>query len=289
MIYIIPGDIMNFKTTVKRLYKANSLITIISTLLLILSLVMSFDEINGYFEGGIFPVLFWISFVLGIALSVASVLLMPQKEIIKTDVSLGKAKNTYIALAAILAIEAIVFNLFSTSKYFTIAIAGICFFVLFIALCVASGYKYSHIKILALLLSALFPVLINMENGLVMNRHSNSVENLLTSIFAISFLMYLLYEGKLLFTGEHSKWHFASMLLASHTGLTLSVSYFMAYGFAAVDERSRLYQITLILIISLFIKTELVRFTTQAESHTKEEWDGIEAPEQETTEEETAQ
>ena len=120
----------------------------------------------------------------------------------------------------------------------------------------------------------------------MMNRHSNSVENLLTSIFAISFLIYILYEGKRIFTGEHSRWHFASMLLALHTGLTLSVSYFMAYGFGAVDERSRFRQIVLILIISLFIETELVRFITQAESHTKEEWEGIEAPEQEIIEEE---
>lgn len=276
---------MNFKTRIKTIYRASTLLTLISTLLLILSFVFFFDEVNGYFESAILPVLFWICFILGIALSLASVLFLPQSKIIKADDSIEKAKSAYISLAAILAIFGIAFNFFSTSKYFTIAIAGICFFVLFIALCVTSGYKYTHIKILALLLSALFPVLINMENGLVMNRHSNSVENLLTSIFAIAFLIYILYEGKRIFTGEHSRWHLASMLLASHTGLTLSVSYFMAYGFGAVDERARLRQIILILIISLFVNTELVRFITKAEAHTKEEWESIDAPEEEIIEE----
>ena len=239
---------MNFKTRIKTIYRTSSLLTFASTLLLILSFMLSFDEVNGYFESCILPVLFWISFILGIALSLMSVFLIPKNEIIKTDSLLGKVKSTYIALAVILAILAIAFNFFSTSKYFTIAIAGICFFVLFIALCVTSGYKYTHVKILALLLSALFPVLINMENGLVMNRHSNSVENTLTSIFAISFLIYILYEGKCIFTGSHSKWHFASMLLLTHTGLTLAVSYFIAYVLGGVNERARLYQIILILI-----------------------------------------
>ena len=276
---------MNYKARIKTIYTISTAATLISTILLTLSFLFSFDEINGYFEGGALPVLFWIGYILGIVLPFISVFLLPKNEIIKTDVSLGKSKNTYIALAVILAIETIIFNLFSTSKYFTIAIAGICFFVLFIALCITSGYKYSRLKILALLLSVLFPVLINMENGLVMNRHSNSVENLLTSIFAISFLMYLLYEGKLLFTGEHSKWHFASMLLASHTGLTLSLSYLLAYSFGAANEKTRLSQIILILFFSLFVHTELFRFITQSESHTQEEWEGFEISDEESTQE----
>lgn len=276
---------MNFKTRIKNIYKGSIILTLTSTLLLILSFTLSFDKINGYFEGGALPILFWISFVLGIALSVVSVFLLPKKEIIKTDDFLGKEKTSYMIFTAALALCAIVFNISSTSKYFTIAIIGVCFLVLYMMLCSADGYKYSHFKLLCLLLSILFPILINMENGLIMHRHTNSVENLLTSIFAISYLIYILYEGKRLFYGEHSKWHFTSMLLASHVGLTLSTAYFAAYGFGGVDEHSRLKQFILILIICLFIETELLRFTIQAESHTKEEWDSLGAIEDEATQE----
>ena len=36
----------------------------------------------------------------------------------------------------------------------------------------------------------------------------------------------------------------------------------------------------LVFIVSLFVEIELIRFTKVAESHTKEEWDEIEAPEE---------
>lgn len=276
---------MDFKTRIKTIYGASALLTLISTLLLTLSFVLSFDEMNGYFEGGILPILFWISFILGIALAFASAFLLQKDKIIKTDNSVGKVRTVYVILAVLLALFLLLFKLSSKSVYFTIAIFGACFFMLFIALCVSSGYQYSHIKAGALLLSVLFPILINTENNIVMSRHSNSIENTLTSFFVIAFLIYILYEGKRIFTGEHSRWHLASMLLASHIGLALSVSYVVAYGLGAVNERSRLYQILLILIISLFIETELVRFTKQSEARAKEEWDALKTPEQESTEE----
>ena len=79
---------MNFKARIKTIYRTSTLLTLISTLFLILSFVLSFDEVNGYFEGGILPVLFWISFILGIELSLASAFLLPKNEIIKTDDSI---------------------------------------------------------------------------------------------------------------------------------------------------------------------------------------------------------
>ena len=51
------------------------------------------------------------------------------------------------------------------------------------------------------------------------------------------------------------------------------------------NERIRFLQMILIFIVSAFREIELIRFTKVAESHTKEEWDEIEAPEEIITEE----
>ena len=45
-------------------------------------------------------------------------------------------------------------------------------------------------------------------------------------------------------------------------------------------ERTRFLQMILVFIVSTFVEIELIRFTKVAKSHTKEEWDEIEAPEE---------
>lgn len=276
---------MNFKSIIKTVYTGASLVTVASIILLTLSFTNSFDALNGYFNSGILPILFWIAFITGIVISLVSAFAIRKNEIIKTEDPVSDHKLIYILFAAALAICALLFNILTISNYFTLMIVGVCAFALFIMLCAAKdGYKYSHLKLLFLLLSVLFPLLMTFDNNAVMDRHSNSVENTLTSIFSIAFLIYILYEGNRIFKGEHSRWHFASMLLVSHTGLTFSVSYVAAYIIGSVYETQRLYQVVIMLIISAFVELELLRFVSRSESRTKEEWEALETPQEETIE-----
>lgn len=276
---------MDFKYRVKTIHKIASFLTLASIALLSASFILSFDAVNGYFKDGALPIIFWIVFVLGAILSLASAFAINKNQIIKTDNSI-KYWRVYIAFGAALVIISQIFVHFALYKYFVIASVGICFFALYVFFCGAKeGYKYSHLKLAFLLLSIIFPLVITIENNAVLYRHSNSVENMLSSYFAIAFLIYILYEGNRLFTGAHSRWHFASLLLVSHTGLTLSASYIIAYLLGSVYEKTRFYQMILILIISLFANVELQRFVKLAVARAKEEWDDLEAPTGEATEE----
>lgn len=269
---------MDFKHLTKTIHRAIFLLTLLSTGLLLMSFLFTFDAVNGYFINGILPTLFKIVFVLGIIFSLVSAFAFCKQEIIKTDNNATAYKIIFIIIAAALALSSLVFNIFTVNKHFTSEMAGICFFAIFVMLCAAKdGYKYSHTKLACLLLSALFPLAMTIDNNSVMHRHSNSVENTLSSVFAIAFLLYILYEGNRIFTGQHSRWHFSSMLLASHTGFTLSISYIAAYITGNVNEKTRLYQMILIFILSVFTELELIRFTKAAESRSPQEWDEIES------------
>ncbi len=276
---------MDFKRLIKTLHGVSSLLTLISTGLLLASFLFSFDAVNGYFVDGILPTLFETVFILGIYLSIGSIFAFRKKQIVKTSNDI-KRWRIYTILAAALIILSQIFNLLVQNKYFTAITVGVCFFALFVFCCtIKGGYIYGHVKLVFLLLSSIFPLAMTIDNNSVIYRHSNSVENTLSSVFAIAFLIYILYEGKRLFSGEHSRWHFASMLLISHVGVTLSASYIIAYLLNAVNEQTRFYQMFLILIMSLFANLELQTFIKDAESHTREEWDEIEAPEEPVVEE----
>ncbi len=279
---------MNYKKLIKKFYLVSISLTLLTALFLTLSFVTSFDNVNGYFNEGILPILFRITLIAGVLLAIGSAFFIPKKEIIKTDDSIEKHKNAYLILAVALLICAVGSCLITTVGQpmsptidelrfqflirFTLAILGAFSFALFILLCaLKGGYKYHPLKVLFLLFSALFPVLINMVNETNLYRHTNSAENVLTAVFAISLLVYILYEGKRIFLGEHSRWHFVGMLLVSHTGLSLSISYVIAYLFGAVNEETRLYQIAIILLISAFVEIELVRFVLTSNLHSKEE------------------
>ena len=272
---------MDFKRLIKNIHLSTSLITLISIVLLTLSFVFSFDAKNGYFVDGILPIMFQIFFVLGIILSLACAFAIKKDKIIKTENTYIKQKQIFLFFAATIIIFSVVFNLFVLDEYFTEEIIGLCFFGLFVFLCaIKGGYEYSHLKLLFLLLSSIFPTFAMLDTANDMERHTNSVENMLTSIFAIAFLMYILYEGNRIFSGEHSRWHLSSLLLISHTGLVTSASYMIAYLLGKVDEQTRFYQMVLILVVSLFAALELQRFVKDAEARTKEEWRELEAPEE---------
>ena len=68
------------------------------------------------------------------------------------------------------------------------------------------------------------------------------------------------------------------MLLFTHTGFSLSVSYIIAYFTYDVNEKLRFYQMILIFILSLLVEIEIIRFVKKADSGDlgKEEADGLE-------------
>ena len=271
---------MDFKHLVKIIYRTLSLITFASVILLLVSFISSFDMVNGYFTKGILPVLFEIFFVLGIILSFTVIIPLRKGEIVKTHNDTRKQKNLFLALAIILFICSFIFNVLVPNKLFILSTLGACFFAGFAVMCaLMRGYEYSHLKLVCLLLSAAFPLFMVIDNNSVVVRHSNSVENKLSSVFAIAFLLYVLYEGKRIFTGEHSKWHFASMLLLTHTGFPISISYITVYLMGIATETTRFYQMILVFIISIFVEIELIRFCRNALSHTKSEWEEIESTE----------
>lgn len=272
---------MDFKRRVKIVHRAISLLTLLATIFLFISFISSFDMINGYFIDGIFPTLFKLSFVLGIVFSFACISSLKKQEIIKSSNELNNLKYIYIALAIALVIGASIHYSLATSMYANLILIGVDCFALFILFCaISKDNEYYHLKLICLLLSTLFPLPIVIDNNSVMHRHSNSVENTLMSVFAIAFLIYILYEGKRIFTEEHSRWHFASMLLLTHIGFSMSISYIMVYLMDIATEKTRFLQMILVFIVSLFVEIELIRFTKVAESHTKEEWDEMEAPEE---------
>lgn len=268
---------MDFKHLVKIIYRTLSLITLASVVFLLVSFISSFDMVNGYFIKGILPTLFEIFFILGIILSLTVIVPLRKGEIVKTHNDTTKQKNIFFALAAILLICSFAFNVLIPNKLFNLSALGTCFFAAFVAMCaLMRGYEYSHLKLVCLLLSAAFPLFMVIDNNSVVVRHSNSVENKLSSVFAIAFLIYILYEGKRIFTGEHSKWHFASMLLLTHTGFSLSISYITVYLMGTATETMRFYQMILIFIVSVFVEIELLRFVKLSVSHSKDEWNKIE-------------
>lgn len=268
---------MDFKHLVKITHRVASLLTFITTALLLSSFIFSFDMINGYFIDGILPILFNVFFIIGIVVSFACSFIFKKDEIVKTENSdkLQKIATAFIAGALIVAS----FAYRVTNSKTNLAIIGVLFFALFLAISSNKGqYTYHWSKVASLLLSSLFPLIMAIENNSVMIRHSNSVENMLSSVFGIAFLIYILYEGNRIFKSEHSKWHYASMLLLTHTGFSLSISYIIVYLMGLATESIRFSQMIIVFIISVFVEIELIFFIKNATSHTNEEWAEIEAP-----------
>lgn len=250
---------MDFKHLVKITHRVTSLITFITTALLLSSFIFSFDMVNGYFIDGILPIIFNVFFIIGIIASFACAFAFRKNEVVKTENSDKSQKIAASFIAVALVVVSFVYRVINDKT--NLAIIGILFFALFLAISSYKGqYTYSWVKIVALLLSSLFPLTMAIENNSVMLRHSNSVENMLSSTFGIAFLIYILYEGTRIFQGEHSKWYYTSMLLTAHTGFSLSISYITVYLMGVANETIRFYQMILILLISVFVEIEILSF-----------------------------
>ena len=277
---------MDFKKKLNLSFKATLILTTLSTILLIFCFKRCFDATEGYFIKSIPPIIFSIIYILGIVFSLTSIFVFNKNYITKTKNEIGKTQIFYIAIATALALSVLACNLLSDNTFLMYGSIGLGTLIIYIMLSASkSGYNPSSIKIILIYASIIFPASMKLCNDTNYVRHINSVENVLTTVFGLSFMMYILYEAKRIHEGVHSRWHFATMLLTLHSGISLSLAYIFAYLTDSVNEPVRFLQMISVLLVSLFVGVELYRFINEADSKMQEEWDEIEKPEEEIDEE----
>ena len=270
---------MNYNKKIKILFCICLALTTIATIFLFVSFKWCFNSETGYFINSAPTVLFSIIYFLGIALPIVATFSIAKKKIIKTPNEIGLIRVPYLIIALALALCAIIFNLALSTSITTTTVLGVCFVAIYAILCSASnGYRNGVFKILFAYLSVILPLSMIMYNNSNYTRHINSVENILTTVFALSFMTYILYEAKRIHEGTHSRWHFGAMLLTVHTGITLSVAYILVYLSKSVNEKPRFLQTVIILLVTLLVALELFRFVKVSNCKTKEDWDEIENP-----------
>lgn len=276
---------MHLTKLFKKRYISMLAITAVVTLLLLLCFVFSFDAENGYFDRGALPIIFYVAYGAGAVISLLSLLIPSEFETLETpDVVDQKSKPFFLASAiATVLLGGLSFTMpqESTDLKITlgIGIGTICFGIYVIYTSIV-GYRYDLLKLVFLFFSMSLPVMLGLGNNSNYYRHLNSVENILTALFSISFLVYILFESRRVAHGRHSGWHFVSMLWMLMSGASLSIAYFVAFMLDKVTESYRFYQMLIILSISAFMAFESNRFvrtltpkatqTFQAKEPTKE-------------------
>lgn len=264
------------------LFNASVVTTGVSTALLCISFIRSFDAQSGYFTEGIFPLAFNIFFVIQIVLALASFFALPRKAILATPDDASKRASLFALVGVTLVLFStlgLVLNIQSSGTIDVISCIGSCGFgsyLLIIAL--KRSFELKTAKLVFLYSSILFPISSYMMNNSNYARHINSVENTLTIVFLVSFLLYLIYEGRRIVTGTHARLHFPVMLLTGSVGITLSVAYTIAYIADAVHEEYRLFDMLLILLICIYILIEAMRFFVEGRAHSKLEWEMMREP-----------
>lgn len=279
---------MNFKKLIKLSHWAIQITSALSAILLLSSFVFAFDAEKGYFEDGFLPVAFIALYTIGIVISVASALACGKSRIIKAQSSPDRSQTTFAlagTLAVLLGSLNVALNKTANETVVLLTGIGICALGAYLLLfSVKNGRQFSVLKLICLFAAVLLPVGIILGNNSNYHYSINSVQNTLCAIFGICFLIYILYEGKSLAEGSHSKLHLPSMLLTFHTGISISAAYILAYLFGEVREEARFYQMFLVLAVSIAVKLQLDQFVKEADARTAEEWSAAETkPETEPT------
>lgn len=265
---------MNTLDLYKKVFKLMNALTVLATVLLFLCFTFSFDASNGYLVSGPSTTVFFIVYGAGVIVSVASIFLSNEFEYLKTpNETEHRSKMYFTASATACALfGALVFSLTSSvvdAQSFVLSGIGLLCFGLYVAFTIFLGYKFNVIKLVFLFFSIAFPVSVGIGNSRNYYHHINSIENVLTVLFCISFLIYILYEAKRICTGRHSELHFPAMLLTSMSGITLSVSYVFFFMLNGTAEGQRFYQMIMIFAISLHILFEMNRFIATAAPQSK--------------------
>ena len=278
---------MNNKQKIRLFYTSTLILTAIISIALALSFLTSFDSQSGYFKGGPLPMIFNVLSITQLALSLVCGFSLPKSFIYKTPDEIPKA--TGVALIGTALILLSTFNLlFENGMKSTVALIGcigICSFGIYLlALSLTKSHKYNPLKQILIYLSAFLTISIFSKNNSNFTRHLNSVENTLCIIFFTAFLIYLLYEGRKLVNGTHSRFHLPAMMFASSTGISFSVAYIIAYLFGAVNESHRMFDAAAILLICIYILMEGKRFVSTVDVYSPIEWEELNTPIEENAE-----
>ena len=278
---------MNNKQKIKLFYASTLALTVIMSLVLTLAFLTSFDSQSGYFEDSPLPVIFNVLSITHLTLSLVCGFSLPKTFIYKTPDEIQKTRGNALLGTALILLSTFSL-LFENSASSTIALidcVGIFSFGIYLlALSLAKNYKYNPLKQICIYLSAFLTVSIFSKNNSDFNRHINSVENTLCIIFFTAFLIYLLYEGRKLVNGTHSRFHLPAIMFASSIGVSFSVAYIIAYLFGAVNESHRMFDAAAILLICIYILMEGKRFVSTVDVYSPAEREELNTPIEENAE-----
>ncbi len=256
---------MNEKISLKSAYRLIAVFTAVSAVLLFILFTAFFDPDSGYFDTStnatIVKSLFAISSVFCFAISLIPAKL--QEIHSEKKVILLSPVATQVAAAAVIVLGAFQIAITSlglihpTPKAYQLCGLGCIAFGVYLLLRYKQNFSVPPIVFLALLaLGCTLPIGTIIGINSTYTRHINSVENTLTVAFSIFYMLYILYEEKLL-RGMTSRFYISSALLTSSSGITFSVAYIGAYLFGSVHESARFVQAFLILAISAAVLASL--------------------------------
>ncbi len=242
-------------------------LTFLSTFFLTLCLVLFLEPNEGYFavgEGVPLRAAFAAVYLLGLALCVVCGFLTPRGKAQQAENAVSGSHKLRFTLAGTLIVLLgtleILLNLEHSVEISLIVGVGACLYGLYMLLVGArSGFEARVPTVLCLYLGVCMPLGISLGNTSNYYRHINSVENDLSTVFCISFMIYILYEGNRLTSGAHSRFHLSAMLATLHSGVSLAVAYILAYLSGTANETSRLYQMFLVLAVCIAVVLELAR------------------------------
>ena len=279
---------MDFKQRNLLFLRISALLLAVSALLLIVCFVYCFDSQKGYFEeGAALPVVFYIIYAAALLFSLVPALLTRKELVIrcvekgeKIHVSAGALSGTAcILLGMLAALEIIPLSFYDeVSGAIALGMFGLGAYML-LGVTVAEG-KYRFLKILCLGFSACLPIYLYLSGNSISYYPVNCVENRLTSVFAICFLIYILNEGKFVFYGKYTRYRYSAMLAVSVSGLCLAAAYIIAYFLGAVGDTVRFLQMIYVAVATLSVRISMKRYIARADAYTDQMWAEIEAAEQ---------
>lgn len=278
---------MNNKRKIQLFYISALILTLIMSIALTLAFLTSFDAKSGYFEGGPLPVIFNILLIVQLALSLTCAFALPRNFILKTPNEISKTTGSALigtALILLSTFNVIFGNNTNTTLSLLLCIGIYSFGIYLLALSLTKSHKYNLLKQICIYLSSFLTISIFSKNNSDFNRHINSVENTLCTIFFVGFVIYLLYEGRRLVNGTHSRFHLPAMMFASSTGASFSIAYIIAYMFGSVGESHRMIDAAVIFLICIYILMEGKRFVSTVEAYSPEELEELNTPIEENAE-----
>ena len=259
---------MKIKSRINIFFNSVLIVCGMSALILTIAFATSFDAKTGYFDNGVFPQAFAVFLVVQVIVALTSAIALPRRSALKTYDDLETEGPLFIVIGIILIVLSVFGVLLGSDegeKYSLLPKIGTALFGLYVFIVgLQRSYEYRFIKLITLYLSILFPVSIFLNNNLNYGRHINSVENLLTTAFIISYLFYVICEGRRITHGTHSRWHFTAMAIAFSTGASFSAAYMLSYIFGVVNESQRAFEMLIIFFICSYIYIEAKRFMNEA-------------------------